>query len=456
MSVGVLYCLLKAGGMLGHIWGHLRKTPYTHVLNAPKRGHMALTENAIKAAQPKDKAYRLADSGGLYLEVSPKGQKYWRFKYRFAGKEKRLSIGVYNPDRGVPISLKEARRLHNEARLLLESGIDPSQKKRMDKLSRHLSAENTFKAVAKEWYEKKMADKAETHQTRTKRLMEKDLFPYLGSRPINEILPREVLVVLHKIENRGAVDTAHRAKGVAGQIFRYGVATGRCDRDPTQDLKGALRERNKKHFAAITDPKGAGQLMLAIDRYEGGLIVKSALYLSALLFQRPGEIRHMEWVEIDWENNQWEVPKEKIKTRKKMRHNHLVPLCDQAVDALKHVHSLTGQGRYVFPGQRGASRPLSENGVRVALRTMGFDDATMTAHGFRAMARTLLAEQLEYRVDWIEHQLCHAVKDANGEAYNRTTFIKQRKEMMQHWADYLDSLKQQALSGNVITANFAL
>ena len=306
--------------MLGHIWGHLRKTPYTHVLNAPKRGHMALTENAIKAAQPKDKAYRLADSGGLYLEVSPKGQKYWRFKYRFAGKEKRLSIGVYNPDRGVPTSLKEARRLHNEARLLLESGIDPSQKKRLDKLSRHLSAENTFQAVAKEWYEKKMTDKAETHQTRTKRLMEKDLFPYFGSRPINEILPREVLVVLHKIENRGAVDTAHRAKGVAGQIFRYGVATGRCDRDPTQDLKGALRERNKKHFAAITDTKGAGQLMLAIDRYEGGLIVKSALYLSALLFQRPGEIRHMEWAEIDWENNQWEIPREKIKTRKKMQH----------------------------------------------------------------------------------------------------------------------------------------
>ena len=402
---------------------------------------MALTEKQIKSAKPKNKFYRLADAGGLYLEITTKGQKYWRYKYRFAGKEKRLALGVYNPAVGKGVSLKLARQKHLEARAMLEDGADPSQQRRLEKLAKNISLEHTLEAVGQEWYQKKMLDKAKTHQDRTKRILEKDIYPFIGERPIADILPRELLMVLQKIENRGAVDTAYRAKGIAGQIFRYGVATGKVDRDLTPDLKDALKEKDKTHFAAITKPKEVGQLLRAIDAYEGTATVKAALSLSPLVFARPGELRHMEWAEIDWDRKEWEIPKEKMKMRKKMLHNHLVPLSKQSLEILCELHRLTGKGMYVFPSQRGPSRPLSENGVRIALRNMGYDKHTMTAHGFRAMARTLLAEELGYRIDWIEHQLAHAVRDANGQAYNRATFIKERRRMMQEWADYLDQLK---------------
>lgn len=415
---------------------------------------MALTDKAIKVALPRDKTYRLTDGGGLYIEITPKGQKYWRYKYRYAGKEKRLAVGVYNPAIGPGISLKEARAKHIEARQILAQGNDPCEQRKLDKLSRSLSRENTFSGVAKEWYAKKMMDKAPTHQERTSRILEKDIYPFLGQRPIAEIIPRELLAVLHKIEERGAIDTAHRAKGIAGQIFRYAVATGKAERDPTPDLREALQPRNKTHFAAITKPREVGQLMQAIGDYQGTATVKSALRLSPLVFTRPGELRHMEWIEIDWEKEQWEIPKEKMKTRKRMSHNHLVPLSKQAIEILKEQYRLTNKSRYAFPSQRGHSRPMSENAVRIALRSMGYDKNTMTAHGFRTTARTLLAEELGYRPDWIEHQLAHAVKDANGEAYNRATFIKQRREMMQRWADYLDNLRIQASNPNVLTGNF--
>jgi integrase len=267
----------------------------------------------------------------------------------------------------------------------------------------------------------------------------------LGNRPISQITSAELLLALRKVEERGAIDMAHRAKQTAGQVFRYAVATGRAERDPSGDLRGALKTKTKKHYAAITDPAEVARLLLAIDAFQGTSTVKAALQLSPLLFQRPGEIRGMEWAEINWEEERWEIPADKMK----IRQPHIVPLCTQSIDLLKGLHRLTGRGRYVFPSARGASRCLSENGVRSALRTMGYDNDTMTPHGFRAMARTIMDEVLNYRVDWIEQQLAHAVRDANGRAYNRTAHLPQRKDMMQGWADYLDNLKAQATAGNV-------
>jgi integrase len=269
------------------------------------------------------------------------------------------------------------------------------------------------------------------------RALEKDLFPQIGNRPISEITAPDLLMALRKIEARGAVETAHRAKQTAGQIFRFAIATGRAERDPSSDLKGALMNPKKKHLAAITEPKEVGKLLVAMDGFRGTPVVKTALLLSPLLFCRPGELRHMEWTEINWEEERWELPAEKMK----MKQPHLVPLSKQALELLREHEKLTGRGRYVFPSARGASRPLSENGVRTALRTLGYDNDTMTPHGFRAMARTILDEVLNFRVDWIEHQLAHAVRDANGRAYNRTAHMEGRREMMQGWADYLDNLR---------------
>lgn len=275
-----------------------------------------------------------------------------------------------------------------------------------------------------------MADKSQSHQDRTLRALKKDLFPYIGTKPIEGISAPELLSVLRRIEKRGAIETAHRAKQTTGQIFRYEIATGRCERDPTKGLSGALKPSKETRFPTITEPTDVGRLMLAIDGFQGTPTVKAALRLSPLLFTRPGELRHMEWSEIDWDTKQWEIPEEKMK----MGEAHIVPLATQSLDILREQQQLTGRYKYVFPSARGASSPLSENGVRTALRTMGYDNDTITPHGFRAMARTLLDQELEYRIDWIEHQLAHAVKDSLGRAYNRTTHLKGRKEMMQRWA----------------------
>ena len=405
---------------------------------------MPLTAIAVSQAKAKDKPYKLYDGKGLFLLINPKGGKYWRFKYRFGGKEKTLALGVY-PD----LSLAKAREKRQEARERVADDIDPGVVKRLKKIHQFEEETNGFEALALEWFETRMVDKSEQHQSRTIRALKNDLFPQIGRRPINQITAPELLMALRKIEARGAIETAHRAKQTAGQVFRYAIATGRAERDPSADLKGALKIPTKKHLAAITEPKEVGKLLVAIEGFQGTASVKAALRLSPILFARPGELRHMEWEEINWEEERWELPPEKMK----MKQPHIVPLPKQALEILKEHHRTTGRGRYVFPSARGGSRPLSENGVRTALRTLGYDNDTMTPHGFRAMARTILDEVLDYRVDWIEHQLAHAVRDTNGRAYNRTAHLEGRRDMMQGWADYLDSLKAQAKAGNADAAD---
>lgn len=397
--------------------------------------HMPLTDLAIKKAASRDKPYRLSDSKGLALLVHPNGGKYWQLRYRFADKGKLLALGVY-PE----ITLAEARSRRDDARKLLSNDIDPSLHRKIAKAAKNEASANNFRAVGQEWLAKQRLIWAEIHSKKVLWILEKNLFPLLGDRPVAEIKAPELLATLRRIESRGAHEIASRAKQIAGRIFRYAVATGRAERDPSQDLRGALAPVIKTHLAALTDPKEVVMLLKAIDGFCGTPVVSAALRLSPYLFVRPGELRNMEWTEINWDESRWEIPAEKMK----MRAPHIVPLCSQTLAILRELEPLTGRGKYVFPSARGASRPLSENAVRVALRTLGFTNEQMTPHGFRAMARTILDEVLGYRVDWIEHQLAHAVKDPNGRAYNRTSHLKERKTMMQGWADYLDSLKATA------------
>lgn len=400
-----------------------------------------LTATAIKHAKAEDKPRKLSDGHGLHLLLQPGGAKYWRYNYRLAGKQKTLALGVY-PD----VSLADARRLHGEAREKVLAGVDPAQQKRIERLTRHQAVAESFEAMALEWYERHMDAMSESHRVRTMRILEKDLFPAIGALPIRDLTALEVLAALRQIEGR-TVDIAHRAKQVVGQVFRYAVATGRAERDPTADLKGALKSRHKVHYAAITQPEEVGRLLLAMETYAGTPVVKSALQITALTFQRPGLVRAMEWEHIDWNTAVWDVPPEAMQKTAKAgaaQRAHTVPLSRQAQNILSSLHRLTGRGRFVFPSARGRSRCLSDNGMRIALRTMGYDNSAMTPHGFRAMARTLLDEALGYRVDIIEHQLAHSVRDPNGRAYNRTSFLQDRVEMMQAWADYLDDLRAAA------------
>jgi integrase len=396
---------------------------------------MAATDVQIKSAKPKDKSYKLSDEKGLFLLIKPTGSKLWQMKYRFDGKEKLLSFGAY-PE----VTLKEARDKSEAARKILRNQIDPSEVRKAQKAARIEAASNSFEAVASEWFEKQKKNQQWQSTSYAKRvigMLSKNLFPWIGQRPIADITPKELLDTLRKTESRGVLETANRTKQIAGEVFRYAVVTGRAERDITQDLKGALATPAKKnHYAAITEPKAVGRLMRDISSYQGTPVVKAALMLSALLFQRPGEIRTMLWAEIDFEKAEWRYLVTKTNTQ------HIVPLSRQAITVLRELQPLTGRGSYVLPSARGASRPLSENGVRVALRGMGYDNNTMTGHGFRAMARTILDEVLGFRVDWIEHQLAHAVKDPNGRAYNRTAHLDGRKQMMQKWADYLEGLGQ--------------
>jgi integrase len=404
---------------------------------------MPLTATAVKQAKAKEKPYKLSGGKGMYLLINTNGSKYWRLKYRFAGKEKVLALGVY-PD----LSLSDANDKRDDARKLLAKNIDPGEDKKAQKLARVREGENLFEIVAVDWFKTKMGDKSQSHQNRVWRALEKDLFPQIGRRPINGITPPDLLVALRKIEARGAIETAHRAKQISGQVFRFAIVTGLAERDPSADLKGALKNPIKKHHAALTDPEDVSKLLIAMDSYQGTASVKAALLLSPLVFVRPGEVRHMEWDEINWEEERWELPAEKMK----MKLPHIVPLSKQALKLLTQHRRLTGRGKYVFPSARGGSRPLSENGIRTALRTLGFDNDTMTPNGFRTMARTMLDEVLNCRTDYIEHQLAHVVRDTNGRAYNRTTHLKGRKEMMQDWADYLDSLRDKA-SGSELVPN---
>lgn len=394
---------------------------------------MLLTDKAIKAAKPEDRDYKLSDGQGMYLLVKKNGSKLFCLKYRFHGKEKKLSFGVY-PD----VSLQTAREKRSVARKLLADGIDPSAHKKAQRAAEKHSSENTFRVIALEWFETKMRTKSTSYQVRIMRSLEKNLFPFIGAKPIKEITAPVLLEVLRKVESRGAYDTAHRVKQMAGQIFRYAIATGRTERDPTPDLKGALIPPDTTHFAAITNPKEVGRLMLAIDSFEGTPVVSAALKLSALFFCRPGELRQLKWCDINHEENRIEL------LAQKTGQQHIIPLCKQAKEILEELYVHTGRGEFIFPSARGRSRCMSDGATRIALRTMGYDKETMTPHGFRAMARTLLDEELGYDPVLIEHQLAHEVRDTLGRAYNRTTHLTQRMEMMQSWADYLDGLKEAA------------
>ena len=391
-----------------------------------------LTDTAVKTAKPTEKQRAMFDGGGLYLLVVPNGGKYWRFKYRFEGKEKQLAFGTY-PE----ISLAKARERREEARRMVAEGIDPGAVKKAVKAAVRAETENAFEVVAREWHEKFKSKWTPGHAATTFRRMELDLFPFLGARDIAEITPPEMLGVLRKVEARGALETAHRIKTIAAQVFRYAIATGRATYDPTVPLKGALPPATPEHFPSITDPKRVTELLRSIDDFKGSIVVRAALWLAAYTFVRPGELRHMEWSEIDLEAAMWDIPAGKMK----MKVSHFVPLCGQSLDLLRELQPLTGGGKYVFPCNRSAARAMSENTINAALRRMGYEKEEFTGHGFRAMARTLLDEKLKFPSSHIEAQLAHAVKDANGRAYNRTTFLDDRKKMMQRWADYLDSLK---------------
>ena len=384
------------------------------------------------------KRVRLTDSGGLYLEVSPNGSKRWFWKFRKGASDSRLALGSYPA-----VGLTAARKKRDAARLDRASGADPVQARKVAKLKAINPAGDTFKVVALEWFDKQAPHWSEAHAVRSKRQFERDLFPWLGERKMADVTPMELLATLRKTEERGAIETADRGLMLARQVWRYAVATGRAERDIAADLKGALSPYRGKHFAAITDPVKLGELIRAIRAYKGGPIVRAALQLAPTLFQRPGELRAAEWSEIDLDAGLWTIPAARMKRSKDGKENgdpHLVPLPRQAVEVLRGLHGYTGNGRMVFPGERSHDRPISENSVRTALITMGYTPEIQTWHGFRATARTMLAERLECDPLVIEAQLAHAVKDANGRAYNRTTYLKQRTDMMQAWADYLDKL----------------
>jgi integrase len=391
---------------------------------------MPLTDTAIRNAKPGEKPVRLFDGSGLYLEVSPTGGKWWRLKYRFDGKEKRLSLGVY-PD----VSLKDARDRRDASRKLLADGIDPSQNRKAMKSARADRSANSFEVVAREWFAKYSATWAANHGNRIIRRFERDIFPWIGGRPIADVNATELLAVVRRIENRGALETAHRALGNCGQVFRYAVATGRAMRDSSGDLRGALTPVKGEHFAATTEPKRVAELLRAMDGYEGTLTVRCALRLAPLVFVRPGELRKAEWADIDLDAAEWRYTVTKTQTP------HIVPLSRQAVQILRELHPLTGGGKFVFPSARSNGRPMSDNAILAAMRRMGIGKDEMSGHGFRAVARTILDEVLGVRPDYIEHQLAHAVRDPNGRAYNRTAHLPERRRMMQQWADYLDNLK---------------
>lgn len=372
------------------------------------------------------------------------GGKWWRLKYRYDGKEKLLSMGTY-PE----VSLKDARERREVARKLLAIGVDPSNHRKAAKAARAVEQADTFEVLAREWHGKQAAKWTERHAVRTLDRLQKDLFPFLGSRPIKEITAPELLAVLRRKEGEGAVYSAKRLRQLSDQIFRYAIATGRAERNPVPDLRGALQAPEKTHHAAMTDPKEVGGLLRAIDGYQGMLVTRCALRLAPLVFVRPKELRMAEWSEIDLDAAEWNIPAEKMK----MREPHLVPLSLQSIAILREIYPLTGKGRYVFPSPRTSTRPMSDNAILSALRRMGIGKDEMSGHGFRAMARTMLDEVLHVRPDFIEHQLAHAVRDPNGRAYNRTAHLVERRKMMQLWADYLDDLKAQAKSSNVVLIN---
>lgn len=389
-----------------------------------------LTDTKLRSLKPRKAVFRIADTNGLCIEMRPAGSKIWRYRYRFAGKANMLTVGEYPA-----VSLAEARAERDKARALLKGGANPAQVVRIQRAAQIEDAGNTFKAMADELLEKRSKTLSSGSVVRERRMLEKDLGPFIGDIPVQDITAPLLLMALRKIEARGAVETAHRARAAASLVFRYAIATGRTKYNPASDLIGALTSPQAKHFASLTEPTDVSKLLQAIYGYQGSPIVLAALKLSALLFVRPGELRHARWEDINLSSAEWRYVTSKTKTP------HIVPLAKQAIEVLKGVQPYTRRSQYVLPGVRSTSRPISENTITAALRTLGFDNTMMTAHGFRAMARTLLDEVLGFRPDFIEHQLAHAVRDPLGRAYNRTSHLEERTKMMQAWADYLDTLR---------------
>jgi len=400
-----------------------------------------LTTIEISKTKPKEKLYRLKDDRGLHLEVPPTGSKRWRLRYWIKGKENWLSLGIY-PD----ISLKDARERRDEARKLIANGIDPSQARKDEKAEIAADAV-TFEKVAREWFQKFKENWSSGHAARTMRRFEMDVFPWIGTRPVRDILAPELLATIRRIESRGAIETAHRTLQNCGQVFRYAVASGYADRDISGDLRGAIPPTKEKHHASVTDPKDVAALLRTIESYAGSFVTMCALRLAPMTFVRPGELRHAEWGEIDLDKAEWRIPAEKMK----MREQHIVPLSRQAVAILRELHPLTGAGKYVFPSVRTQARPMSENTVNAALRRLGYAKDEMTGHGFRSMASTLLNE-MGWNRDAIERQLAHAERNSIRAAYNFAEFLPERRKMMQAWADYLDKLR----AGAKVTALHAI
>ena len=402
---------------------------------------MALTDTFIKnlkwAGAPAGEKH--TDGQGLYLLVKATG-KYWRMNYRFAGKQKTLAIGVYPA-----VTLAKARQRRDKARELLADGIDPSKAKQVEKQAQVFAAANTFELVAREFLVTKTEAWTPMYAAKWLRGMTKDLFPYIGSLPLASITAPMLLDALRKCEKRGAIESAHTLRQTAGQVFRYGIQTGRCVSSPAADLQGALKPVNTKHLAAILEPVKVGELMRSIASYTGQPMTRVALVLSALLFQRPGNIRQMEWAWVNFDNAMLTIPSQDMKRRKHQKVNgrpHFVPLAPQALTALKEMRSLSGHGRYVFPSLLTGERPMSDNTVNSALRRMGYTNSEMTAHGFRATARTLMIERLPgVSADVIEAQLAHGKSGPLGSAYDRAEFMEHRRKMMLEWAAYLDKLR---------------
>ncbi len=392
---------------------------------------MSLTDVQVRNAKPTDKQYKLAAGKGLYLVVSPKGGKWWRVRYRFSGKQKELSVGTY-PD----VSLKLATSRRDELRQKLEKGIDPSKERKLEKITAKHADERTFEVIARDWMDKFGADWTDKYKKLTKSRLEQNAFPWIGNSDIDSITAPELLIILRKVESRGALETAHRVRKLCSCVFRYAIANGVAQRDPAADLVGALPPTKTKHLASITDPKMVGALLRAVDGYDGQFITKCALKLSALVMLRPVNIRSSKWEDIDLDTAQWKIPMGSMK----MRRTHIVPLSKQAIDILKEVRALTGGGTFVFPSIRTKQRPMSENTITAALRRLGYSGDEMTAHGFRSMASTILHEQ-GYNSDWVELQLAHVDGNTVRASYNYAQYLPERKRMMQDWADYLDALK---------------
>jgi integrase len=392
---------------------------------------MPLSDIQCKSAKPESKPYKLSDGNGLYLLINSVG-KYWRYDYRYMGKRKTIPFGTYPA-----ISLKQARQKLIDAKRQLADGIDPMSARKAEKQAAKERASQTFERIAREWHITKAGDWSEPYFKHVLQNLERYLFPVIGNRPIADISASELLKALDAIVQRGALETARRTRGNAEGIWAYAVVNQYADRNVAMDLRKILATPRVKHHASITEPEKVGQLLKAIEGYEGSLVVKCALRLLPYVFTRPGELRGMLWSEIDFDAALWVIPSERMK----MREDHIVPLSKQAIEILREAQALTGTNEFVFPGERSRARPISNNTLNAALRRIGYSKDEMTAHGFRAMARTLLDEVLGFRIDFIEHQLAHAVRDPLGRAYNRTKHLDDRKRMMQAWADYLESLR---------------